>query len=314
MLKSAFGKGDVRMIDVRFITFLTLGKMKSYTKTAEILNLTQPAVSQHIKFLEEYYGVSLVKKSGKYMDLTEEGKVLFKYAEKFARLDRALESEIRNKNSIKRTYNVGATMTIGGYVMPGILAGYKKKHDNVDIFLQVSNTVEITKKLLERKLDMALVEGPFDENRFMFTKFKEDELVLAVSPAHDFAQRDEVTIEEVLSGKLILREKGSGTRKIFENKLNSLGHAACDLKPHMEIGDISAIKSLVESNLGYTIISREAIRREMEFGFIKVIRIKGVKILRSFNFIYLPEGPMEFIEQFIGFCMEFKQALQDDRA
>lgn len=290
------------MLDVRLTTFITIANIKSFTKAAEILNLTQPAVSQHIKYLEEYYKANLIRKNGKNIDLTEEGQILYKYARELEMIHRDLENELRNKNSIRKIYNVGATMTIGGYVLPYILAEYKKSYKNIDLLLQVNNTEEIIDKLLKRKLDLALVEGNFDRNKFNYIKFKDDEMVLAVSPKHPFAKKNEVTIEEVLEGEIILREKGSGTREVFEDKLRNLGCDMSKFTPYMEIGSISAIKSLVEENLGYSIISMETIKREVRLGSIKVLPVKGVELHREFNFIYLKDSSLDTLESFIRFC------------
>lgn len=292
------------MIDIRLNTFIVLAKIKSYTKAAEILNITQPAVSQHIKFLEESYGVQLFKKQGKGIELTDEGKTLFKYAEKIESLYREMETEIKNKSGIIKTYNVGASMTIGGYVLPNILAKHKKIYKKTTILLHVHNTEEIIEMLLTRKLDFAVVEGPFDRKKFKFKKFKDDELVLAVSPDNEFIKQKQVDIKDVISGNLILRERGSGTRKIFEDKVVDAGYDLKDIRNYMEIGSISAIKSLVESNLGYTVISKETIKKEIAIGTIKVLPIKDMSIVREFNFIYLPEKEEKFIDQFISFCLE----------
>lgn len=290
------------MIDLRLNTFITLAKINSYTKAAEILNITQPAVSQHIKFLEDYYGVQLFKKQGRSIKLTDEGKVLLSYASEIEMLYKAAEIEIKNKSGIVKTYNVGASMTIGGYVLPEILAKYKKVYRNITILMQVKNTEEIVENLMNRSLDFAVIEGPFDKNKFRFKKFRDDELVLAVSPEHDFAKQKQVDIKDIISGNLILRERGSGTRKIFEDKLAESGYKLKGMENYMEIGSISAIKSLVESNLGYTIISKETIKKELSMGTIRVVPIKDIHVMREFNFIYLPEKEEEFIDEFVSFC------------
>jgi len=294
------------MIDQRLITFLTVAEIGSFTRASEVLNLTQPAVSQHIKFIEEYYGINLFKKQGRDLILTEEGKLLFKYSKDIERLHREVENKLKNSGTIIKNYKIGATMTIGAYVLPHILAQYKKEHKNIDIILQVNNTEEIIEKLINRKIDLALVEGPFNKDRFNYIKFKEDELVLAVSPDHEFCKRDEVNIDDIIEGQLILREKGSGTRKIFENKLTDLGFDIKKIRVYMEVGDISAIKSLVEANLGYTIISKESIKKEIEAGTICQIPINNVRVFREFNFIYFNSGEEEFIDNFIEFCENCK--------
>ncbi|MGV8980067.1 LysR family transcriptional regulator [Clostridium sp.] len=288
------------MLDTRLTTFITFASTKSFTKSAEVLNITQPAVSQHIKFLEEKYGVRFIEKHGKVFDLTEEGVILLKYAEEIDVLYRAIEMNLKNKGAISKTYNIGASMTIGGYVLPYLLGKHKKLYENIDVLLQVNNTEEILEKLVSGKLDFALIEGLFDKKKFKYKKFKDDELVLAVSKDHDFAKAKEVGIDAVINGNLILRERGSGTRDIFENSLIELGYDLNDLKCYMEIGSISAIKSLVELNLGYTIISRETIKKELKIGTIKEVEIKGLSIFREFNFVYLYEE--DFIEEFMDFC------------
>lgn len=296
------------LTDIKLNTFITLARIKNYTRAAEILNLTQPAVSQHIRFLEDYYGVRLFRKQGRGIELTDEGKILLKYAEEIELLYRTAESEIRNQSGIIRKYNIGASMTIGGYVLPGILAKHRKIYKNIILLLQVYNTEEITKKLLARKLDFAIVEGPFDKRKFKYKKFRDDELVLAVSPKHDFAKQKCIDISDVIKGNLILREKGSGTRKIFEDTVVEMGYDLKDIENYMEIGSISAIKTLVESNLGYTVISKETVKKEMEIGSIKVVPIKDVRIVREFNFIYVPDRDEKFMDEFIDFCMKYSDS------
>ena len=291
-------------MDIRLETFITVAKIKSFTKASEILNITQPAVSQHIKFLEEYYGVTFIRKSGKTIKLTEEGKILYGHAVELERIYRNIETEFRNKDNINKTFYVGASMTIGGYILPYILAEYKSFYKNIDILLQVNNTEEIIEKLLNRKIDLALIEGNFDKGKFKYKKYKDDELVLAVSHLHVFAKYKSITIDEVLKGNLILREKGSGTREVFENKLLEIGYDLKCFKPYMELGSITAIKSLVEANLGYSIISKETVRKEVESGKIKVVPIKGLKIFREFNFVYLGDSDEEFVKNFIEFCLK----------
>jgi Transcriptional regulator len=156
--------------------------------------------------------------------------------------------------------------------------------------------------LVNGEIDLGLVEGPFDMSKFCYEKFLDDELLFAVSPQNQFSNRKIIHMEEILESKLILREDGSGTRKVLENKLLELGLKTRSIRPYMEVGSIGAIKSLVELNLGCTIISKAAIQKEIVSGSIVVIPIKDVRILRAFNFIFLKEGPKEFINDFIGYA------------
>lgn len=293
------------MVDSKLLTFISVARLKNYTRVAEFLNMTQPAVTQHIKQLEEYYRVQLIKKKGRQIILTEEGEMLLKYAKELEANSLKFQRALINKSAVVKRYNIGATLTIGEFVLPGLLGEHKRLFDNIDIILHVYNLEEIIKRLSYGQFDVGVVEGPFDKTRFKYKKLKDDELVLAVSPLSNLAENEEVEPADIITGgKLIMREKGSGTRVIFENKLLELGISLEEVKVYMEVGSIGAIKSLVRANLGYTVISREAVRQETEAGILKIIPIKGVRISREFNIIYLDDVQNDFIRDFIKFMVE----------
>jgi DNA-binding transcriptional LysR family regulator len=290
------------MIDSKIITFINVAKLKSYTRAAELLNLTQPAVSQHIRQLEDFYGVRLINKKGRQITLTEEGELLYKRAREFEANAVLLERTLKNKQLVTKRYNIGATLTIGEFVLPGLLGGYKKLHPNIDVIMQVHNLAEVLKRVTSGELDLGIVEGPFDKRAFRYAKMKDDELILVASAQNEMSVKPMVSMDEEISGgKLILREKGSGTRLIFENKLLELGYSLTDVKVYMEIGNIGAIKSLVEANLGYTVISREAVKNEIEAGTLVQVPIENTRIMREFNFVYLNNCPENFINDFVAF-------------
>jgi DNA-binding transcriptional LysR family regulator len=290
------------MIDQRLVTFLTVCSTKNFTKAAGLLNLTQPAVTKHIQYLENYYGSTLFRQQGRQIHLTEAGRILYEFAQDLEAKAAVLERRIQNSRAAAQRYSIGATLTIGEYILPYILGEYKAGHPDRDILMRVHNTVEITKKLLNGEIDLGLVEGPFDKRKFCFMKLMDDELVLAAAPRSGLAQQGEVEFLEVLQSKLILREAGSGTRKVLEDKVGELGYPPNRLKAYMEIGSLGAIKSLVRLDLGYTIISKSAIANELNAGSLVSIPIKGVKIMREFNFIYQKESPAEFVSDFTAFA------------
>ncbi len=293
--------GGIILIDQKLITFLTICKTNNFTKAAELLNLTQPAVTKHIKALEDYYGAPLFNRKGRLIGLTEEGKILFEYAKDLEVQTFKMERQIKNSFEANKRYNIGATLTIGEYVLPYILGKYKVANPNTDIIMQVHNTEVITKKLLNGEIDLGLVEGPFDKTKFHYKILKGDELVFVVSPQNQFSKKSEIELDEIFKSKIILREEGSGTRKVMEDKLSSIGFNLSNMKPYMEIGSIGAIKSLVELNLGCTIISKEAVQREINLGSLVIVPIKDIRIKREFNFIYLKDSPNEFVNSFIKF-------------
>ncbi len=294
------------MIDPKITTFIWAAKLNSFTKAAEMLNLTQPAVTQHIKQLEGYYKVKLFKKVGRQIYLTEEGELLLKYAKEIEANSLFIERTLNNKSALNKRYNVGTTLTIGEFVLPDMLGQYKRQHENIDVIVHVHNTDENLKRLTSGELDLSIVEGLFDKNRFKYKKMRDDELVLVASPVSDFARKEEVSLEDVAySGKLILREKGSGTRMVFENKMSDMGLSLTDLKVYMEVGSIGAIKSLVQANLGYTVVSMEAVRKEVMDGTLVIVPIQGLKIMREFNFIYMNMSQNSFIQEFMEYIMNF---------
>ncbi|GAA0777694.1 selenium metabolism-associated LysR family transcriptional regulator [Clostridium subterminale] len=290
------------MIDIKLETFITVADTKNFTRAASILNMTQPAISHHIKLLEEYYNVKLLEKKNKNMELTEAGKILYKYALEIDKISKLAKKHLSNESSIIKRYNVGATLTIGGYVLPPIIGNYKMNNNNIDIILQVENTENIIQKLFSGEIILGVIEGPFDKSKVIYEKFKDDELVFAISKNHEIAKKKKITIEEILSEKLILREKGSGTRQIFEDYMAQQGFEPKNITPYMEIGDITAILSLVESGLGATVVSKEALNSTLMSKKFKALSIKNMKMKREFNFIYLKSSNMDFIKNFIEFC------------
>lgn len=299
------------MIDPKITTFIWAAKLNSFTKAAQMLNLTQPAVTQHIKQLEGHYKVNLFNKVGRQIHLTEEGELLFEYAKKIEANSLFIERTLNNKSALNKRYNVGTTLTIGEFVLPHILGQYKRQHENIDVIVHVYNTDENLKRLTSGELDLSIVEGLFDKSRFKYRKIRDDELVLVASPASTFARKGEVSLEDVAySGKLILREKGSGTRRVFENKMTDMGLSLADLKVYMEVGSIGAIKSLVQANLGYTVVSREAVKKEVREGLLAVVPIQGIKIMREFNFIFMDMSQNSFIQEFMEYIMNFGENRQ----
>lgn len=285
------------------MTFYTLAQVKNFTKTAKKLNITQPAVSQHIKYLEELYDVNLIKKEGRKVSLTEEGKILYDHIDKLFAMERQVSHVLKNKSSIIKRYNLGATKTIGAYLIPDILGKYKKQFQNHEVILDVANTEDVLNKLDDGELDLAVVEGLFNKEKYEYTLLKKDELMAVFAPSHRFTKMKEVNLEEVLKENLIIREDGSGTRTITENYLKEKGYNEKAYNIFMEIGDITAIKSLIKWNLGYSFISREAIKKEVEEKSLAIIKIKDLMIEREFNFVWRKDEKSAFIEEFIRFSI-----------
>ncbi|BES65659.1 selenium metabolism-associated LysR family transcriptional regulator [Gottschalkiaceae bacterium SANA] len=298
------------MIDDKLHTFLCVAQTMNFSKAAELLHITQPAVSQHIKALESQYRVSLFNDRRKNMKLSEEGELLLVYATEMNRLQQSLAVKMQTIQERNRVYRVGATMTIGGYVLPKILGKHKLSHPQIDIQLSVDNTETVIEQMIRGDLILGMVEGPFPQERFTSALYRKDELVVAVSPEHPFAsKKEEVSLEQLMVEPLILREQGSGTRLVFEKAIAEAGYAIEDANVHMEIGNIHALVSLVESNLGVTVISRDAIADSLKSETLCEVSLSGMQIFREYRFIYLDDR-IAFIQDFIAYCKkEYKNSL-----
>lgn len=278
------------MLDNRLQTFLTLCETCNYTKTADKLNMTQPAVSQHIQFLENYYQVVLISGKGKKFSLTEEGKALQQYVRTLkANSERILPLLHRIRNQVK-PLNFGATLTIGEYTVPPILYQILKDDPEINISMFVENTHVLQKMLWEGKIDFALLEGHFNQNDFEFKLISNETFIGVCSPENKIGFKTN-ELEELLKENLILRETGSGTRDILEQALYNQNLSIKDFRRKIEIGNMNAIKELCHQNIGITFMYREAIKKEISGGYLKEIPIRNFNISHPFNFVYLKNCP-----------------------
>ncbi len=278
------------MLDNRLQTFLTLCETCNYTKTAKKLNMTQPAVSQHIQFLENYYQVSLISGKGKNFSLTDEGKALLQYIKELnANSERIFPLLQRIKNKVK-PLNFGATLTIGEYTIPPILYEIFKENPEINISMFVENTHILQKMLWEGKIDFALLEGHFNQNQFEY-KLLSNELFIGVCSPNSKLASKIIDLNELLEQNLILREPGSGTRDILEQSLYNKNLSIKDFNRKIEIGNMNAIKELCHQDIGITFMYQEAIKKELSNGYLQKIQIRDFNISHPFNFVYLKNCP-----------------------
>ena len=278
------------MLDNRLQTFLTLCETCSYTETAQRLNMTQPAVTQHIQFLESYYQVTLISGKGKNFSLTEEGYALQEYIKTLkANSERIIPLLHRIKNKAK-PMNFGATLTIGEYTVPPILYQIIKEDPETNISMFVENTNVLQKMLWDGKIGFALLEGHFNHNHFDYKLISQETFIGVCSPNNKIASIT-TDLEELLEENLILREAGSGTRDILEQELYNHNLSVKDFKSKIEIGNMNVIKELCHQNIGITFMYREAVKKELSEGYLKEIPIDDFNISHPFSFVYLKNSP-----------------------
>ena len=274
------------MEDHKLRVFCAVAETKSFSKASELIHLTQPAVSLQIQAMEELYETRLFDRSGNTINLTPAGEILYKRAKEILALYAEAERNISEiTGAIKGALNIGASSTIGNYLLPSIISAFKKKVPQVNISLVVSNTKTITEKLNAGEIDIALVEGDVSKQRFAVETLISDELVVIMSPAHPWAERRNLPAIELTKEPLILREEGSGTRQIILKHLDEHGIKQDQLKITLVMGSTEAIKGAVEEGIGVSIMSGWAARKSLKQGALKAASFKDIKFNRNFTII-----------------------------
>jgi DNA-binding transcriptional LysR family regulator len=268
--------------------FYTVAERGSFSAAAQTLHMTQPAVTMQIQALEERFGIKLLKRTTKKLELTEAGHRLLPQARKAVELMRDTDVLMASfVEDLKGRLHFAASLTFGEYVLPRLLRSFLRRFPEVSVNMKVMNTTEIIDAIANQGLDFGIIEAPCDVAGFDAESVMKDELMLVVPASHPFAAYDEVTLEEVIREPMVLREKGSGTRQIMEEELQRHGISDDELRIVSEFGSTGAVKSAVEAEIGLSILSVWTIKHEIALGLLKPIRIKGVSFNRQFFAIRL---------------------------
>ena len=288
------------MENFRLRVFRAVAEELSFRKAAEVLHLSQPAVSQHVRALEEEAGVQLFDRArgaghGSQISLTEAGRVLLKYAsaaaETMMEARRALSA--LNDETVG-DLRLGASTTVAQYLLPRILGAFLKQYPQVKLSLVSGNTEKIVEAVAEKKISLGIIEGPAMRREVKTERMAQDEMVLIASPNHEWALRKGAAIErkELAKGPLLLRERGSGSRRVVERALKKLGLPQRSLQVAMELDSTEAIISGVEAELGVGFVSLWALGKALRLGTVKVVAVKGLEIRRDFSFAWLAGAEM----------------------
>ncbi len=278
------GTGVV-MQDFRMETFLTVCRNMNYTKAAEELCITQPAVSQHIRHLEEYYGTKLFISEGKKMRLTEAGKLLLSAGITMKHDEYYLKEKMAEAANSRTNLVFGATLTIGEYVLPRKLNRYLTRNPDTVTRVTVGNTQELLSKIDAGELDFAMVEGYFSRKDYDYKIFSTERFVAVAASGYPFAKEPEI-IEDLCSLPLIVREPGSGTREVLERVLEGKNMSLSDFNMQMEINNIQVIKKMVAGGHGITFLYRAAVEQEIQNGTLKEIKLKDFDASHDFYFVW----------------------------
>lgn len=292
-----------------FEIFCRVAELQSFTKAANSMFLSQSAVSQHIRYLEDHYQISLLMRGKRQVTLTSEGKILYDYARDILTLYGKIEENLAQKTGLIRgTLSIGASLTVGEYILPLIVGKFKNQFPMVNITFHVGNNQFIVNGIKKGDFDIGFVGEPVDCCGLTTEHFIKDEVVIIASPDHHFTQKHEITMAELCAVKFIIRENGAGTREFIEkNILSDNGFKLSDLKVWGEYGSYESIKRFVQSGMGISIMSKWAVTQEVHSGLLKIVKIKGKKFVRNFMYIYRAEKKESQLPmKFVAFCKEQK--------
>lgn len=283
----------------RLVVFRAVAERGSFRKAAEELYLTQPAVSLQIKALEEELGVQLFDRTGAKIALTPAGQVLQRYAIESRDLFANAEHEIAAVSGEEAgTLALGASTTIAQYVLPSLLGAFRQHYPRVAVTLVSGNTEAIVQALEAQTIALGLIEGPARHRDVHTEPFLVDELVLIASSAHEWAERGAIGAEELAEAPLLMREPGSGTRRVVETALARAGIKRSSLSIAMELDSTESIKSAVEAGLGMGFISDWALARDSRLGAnLRIVAIEGLRIERNFSIASLAHPRRQDIAQ-----------------
>ena len=274
------------MVDVKLNTLLKVYEMGSYTRAAEKLSLTQPAVSKHIRQLERELGVSIFDRTGPKLRLTPEGKLIVRYAERVIALSDGLRRALADRNRAVDRLRVGVTHTSESSIVAEVLARYTEENVNTRITLRTDALASLYEMLKSYQIDIAIVEGDVSDPAIRTIRLDTDDLAVAVSNEHPLASRPSVTIDELRCERLILRLPSSGTRTLFDANLESRGLSPDDFNVILEVDNIATIKDLVRRNYGVSVLARSACMDELRKGKIRMLPIEDLTMVRQINLLY----------------------------
>lgn len=263
--------------------FCKVVELKSFSKAATELFLTQPTISSHIKALEDDVGIRLLDRLGRDVVPTKAGEVLYKYSREIVRLKGNAIQELNEfKGNVKGSLIIGGSTIPGEYILPEYIAGFKKAHPEVAVALRLGDTQDITDMVMDGSVEMGVIGSKTDDKRIDCREFLKDELALVASVKHFKGIKNQIDIKDLKILPFIMREKGSGSRKALEETLRKNGVSIEGLNIAAEVGSTEAVKQSVRAGIGVSFLSLFAVKDEIPRKTLRKISIKGFHVSRHF--------------------------------
>tara|TARA_R110002049_G_scaffold124479_1_gene280023 strand:- start:103355 stop:104284 length:930 start_codon:yes stop_codon:yes gene_type:complete len=273
------------MADRRLQVFYTVARLLSFTKAAETLHMTQPAVTFQVRQLEDHFDTRLFDRTHNRVALTEAGRKAYEYAEEIFSLYAEMENTVKElTDDVSGALTMGASTTIAEYMLPALLRGFTVEFPDINLRLKVSNTEGIVSMVENSMIDLGVVEGPVANKNLLVEVCRIDQLVVVVPPGHEIAQRPSIPLEDVMEFPFICREEGSGTREVIMDHMVKLGLDRNNLNVSLELGSPESIKGAVEAGMGISIASLATLEKELKLGTLVAVPLDP-PMERSFSFV-----------------------------
>lgn len=270
----------------RLKVFRVVAEQASFRKASELLHITQPAVSQQIHVLEQELEVSLFDRSGNRVQLTSAGKALLRHARRSAVIAAEAVADLRHfQGKVAGELRLGASTTVAQYILPPLLALFRRQYPSVAVSVMSGNTDWVVESLRNKRIVLGMIEGPVSGPEIHKRHLFEDRMVFIVPAAQSWATESMVSLENLFDKPLLMRERGSGSRRVVENALRRTGIRLSELRIEMELDTTGAIIAGVEAGLGAGFVSLCAVSKEVRLGTIKVVAIEGLEISRRITLI-----------------------------
>jgi LysR family transcriptional regulator, transcriptional activator of the cysJI operon len=270
-------------MDQQLLVFVTVVEKENFSRAAEVLHMTQPAVSQYIQTLERTMGTKLLERSNKFVRLNKAGQIVYHHAKEILGLYHKMQGLVDDlTNNASGELAIGASYTFGEYVLPHIIANLSKQYPLIQPAITIGNTHEIEELVHNRTIDLGIVEGEIKNKKLQIEVIAEDFMFIIVSVSHPLAKRKNLKLSDLEKETWIVREKGSGTREAAEGMFAKFQFFP---KKIMEFGSTQIIKESVEAGLGISLLSQRVIQKEMSLQKLHILEIKGFPIIRNFFLI-----------------------------
>lgn len=270
-------------MDQQLLVFVTVADRQNFSRAAEELHMTQPAVSQYISSLERMIGTKLLERSNKYVRLNKAGEIVYHHAREILGLYTRMQSLVDDlMNTPSGTLTIGASYTYGEYVLPHVVALMRQYYPAITPTITIHNSTVIAEQVANRQLDVGIVEGEYIDEKMRIEPFADDRMYLIASPNHRLAGKENVSVSDLEGETWIVREAGSGTREAIEKMFRQLQIVPAR---RMEFGSTQVIKESVEAGLGISLLSYWAIRKERKLGTLSTLKVPGTPVTRNFSLL-----------------------------